>query len=866
MNSLPSSVTSFLAALAPALGNHLWQSTVFAAVAGVLTLVLKRNQARVHYWLWLAASLKFLFPFALLTELGSRMALPKHAASAQPGVTFVEEFSQAFAPAAAIASPVPMHSGLSPSQLVLFLVIAAWFAGAAVLLMLWFWRWRRVISATHNAKRVTSGREWEAMQRLVPGSPIPLLSSSSTLEPGIVGIFRPALVLPAGIADRLSDAQLEAIIIHELTHVRRRDNFTAALHMLVQGIFWFHPLLWWIGAQLIDERERACDEEVLTRGSDRQVYAEGILKVCEFYLEAPLACVAGVTGSNLKKRIEAIMIHRIAHKLELGKKLLLAALAAAALIVPVLFGLFHPAQGVAQSAQTTGSIPAGFESVFIQPNTTGKPMPPLKIVAGPDGDFVGFRFTGSSFLATHATLPMMLHIAYDVPNFQIMGGPDWVSREKYDVNAKFLNAMDDGKFMSLPLDERSKLMDQRRLMLQSLLADRFKLTLHHESRGVPVYSLVLAPGGAKMHEATPGDTYPAGIKVGGKPIGAGLARLKRGELTGQGISMGYLAQDLSANLGRQVFDNTGLRGHYDFTLQWTPGENKDDSAPFIAAMQEQLGLQLIAQTGPVDVIVIDRAEPAETVAASAAQSKPLLRQAQAQAAPPQDGVSITPKGVYDPNTPVRSRVFFKDGVAEFENVPLVGMLKVAYTLDDSQISGGPNWVASDLFDMTVKSATPLKGDALKSEVQKALTNGFKLAVHRELRPLPVYELLLGSNGSKLTPIRAEEPRGTEVLVEDGRIVGKGIRLKELVDYLQLRTGLPVVDRTRLNGVYDFSLNIPGEHRLRKLGAHNDNTALFRALSDQLGLEMQPRTDPVEVLVIDHAEPPTAGTNEMARAK
>ena len=112
---------------------------------------------------------------------------------------------------------------------------------------------------------------------------------------------------PRRIAERLGDEQVEAILAHELSHVRRRDNLAAALHMIVQALFWFHPLVWWVGARLVDERERACDEEVIRLGSEPQVYAESILKTCELYVESRLVCVAGVTGSDLKQRIEAIM-------------------------------------------------------------------------------------------------------------------------------------------------------------------------------------------------------------------------------------------------------------------------------------------------------------------------------------------------------------------------------------------------------------------------------------------------------------------------------------------------------------------------------------------------------------------------------
>ena len=95
-----------------------------------------------------------------------------------------------------------------------------------------------------------------------------LILSKSALEPGILGIFHPVLLLPAGISERLNNEQLDAILMHELCHVRRHDNVAAALHMLVEALCWFHPLIWWIGRRLVDERERACDEEVLKLGTD----------------------------------------------------------------------------------------------------------------------------------------------------------------------------------------------------------------------------------------------------------------------------------------------------------------------------------------------------------------------------------------------------------------------------------------------------------------------------------------------------------------------------------------------------------------------------------------------------------------------
>jgi bla regulator protein blaR1 len=849
-----------------ALGNHLWQSTVFAAVAALLTLLLRKNHARTRYWLWLAASLKFLLPFALLVTVGSRLQW-KQAPAQQSQVSIVmDQITQPFAPAGALDAPVilPRTAPRLAMRVLPLAALTIWCIGFAALLIFWSVRWRRITRAIRESKPLESGREVEMLRglernvRRARGTR--LVSGSAALEPGVVGIVHPVMFLPAGIAERLSDSQLSAVMMHELCHLRRRDNLAAVLHMLVESVFWFHPLVWWMGAQLIDERERACDEEVLALGGEPQAYAEGILKVCEFYLETPLVCVAGITGSNLKKRIEAIMIHRIAHKLELGKKFLLATIAAAALIAPVVFGLFHPAQSLAQSSDRTTTTTLGFESVFIQPNINGKPMPPFNIVAGPNENFVGFKFGNAEFRATHATLPQIIRVAYGVLDFQVTGGPDWINREKYDVNAKFLNGIEDAKFWSLPQDEQTSRMDQRRLELQALLADRFRLVVHHETRQLPVYSLTIAANGPKLQKASPGDAYANGMKRrDGVPSGAGLWVPQSGVLVGQGVSTGLLAAHLSNQIGRVIVDNTGLSGKYDFKLQWAPG--KDPSASLLSAMPEQLGLQLAPQTGPVEMIVIDRAEPAESVMGSANLMKPvsaqMSSQSDSQSSPTFASVSITPKGTADPKAVIRTRISQHNGNAEFENLSLKALLRVAFGVDGSQILG-PDWISSNLYDMTLTTGKQLHGNEFKQEFQQLLTNRFKIAVHRELHPLPVYELVIGSGGSKLVEVAPGTQQGSHFNADNGNVTATGVTMKQLVDFLQPQLGRPLLDKTGLNGNYDFAMTADNWHRTRKLNNGNDPQieALMRAVSEQLGLELKPANDPVEVLVIDHAEPVT----------
>jgi hypothetical protein len=177
----------------------------------------------------------------------------------------------------------------------------------------------------------------------------------------VVGIFRPVLVLPEGIAARMTPEQLNAILIHELCHVRRRDNLATAIYMIVESLFWFYPLVRWIGKQLINERERACDEEVLRLGNEPLVYAEGILNVCKCYLESPLQCASGVTGADLKKRIRAILKGHVAN-LSLTKKGILAVAGMWAVAMPLIIGMAtasHALQARSLTGTWQGAVRAG---------------------------------------------------------------------------------------------------------------------------------------------------------------------------------------------------------------------------------------------------------------------------------------------------------------------------------------------------------------------------------------------------------------------------------------------------------------------------------------------------------------------------
>ena len=203
------------------------------------------------------------------------------------------------------------------------------------------------------------------------------------------------------------------------------------------------------------------------------------------------------------------------------------------------------------------------------------------------------RYTGRCI-----TLWAIIYNAYEVRSFQDYppGLPAWGDKDKFDIEAK---SDDDttAAMEKLSMQERGNM---GRAMLQSLLADRFKLRVHYESKVQPVYDLVLAKGGFKLKP------LPADQKPGGMSGGPGMMII-------HGMPIAAFAHFLSqTNLaGRIVVDKTGLSGNYEIDLKWTPDDQQGtpDAGPtFFTALEEQLGLKLVPTKAPVDVLVIDHAE------------------------------------------------------------------------------------------------------------------------------------------------------------------------------------------------------------------------------------------------------------------
>jgi bla regulator protein blaR1 len=580
--------------IAPAMGNHLWQSTLLAGAVALLTLALRNNRAQIRYGLWLTASVKFLIPFSLLAGLGSYLGAPRVSATPKTGLYFaIEQVGQPFSHPTIAQLPEATSSTIQQSLLLLLpSLLVIWLCGFAAVLIVWWVRWRRIAAVLRQATPLHEGREVQALRRLERlgniFEPTAIFRSRWSLEPGIFGVAKPVLMWPQGLSERLEDEHLDAVLAHELLHIRRRDNLAAAIHMLVEAVFWFHPLVWWLGACLLNERERACDQAVLEAGGDRQVYAESILRVCKFCVGSPLVCVSGVTGADLKKRIILIMNERVARKLDFSRKLLLIAAALLAVCAPIAAGIFHSNPGgvVLRAQSSTPALPAN-AMVSITPDQSGSDRVALE--SGPD-----------EFLSKNASLLQVLRVAYGVEDDRVSGAPAWLQSEKYDVEVR------EGFSGVDVLEERFA---AQKRMLREILANRLKLALHRETHDLTVYALVVAQPGPKLHDSKPGNSNP-----NSRPNGI---HFEGDQLVAQAVPMGALLFHLSRQLHRTLLDETGLSGVYDFTLK-LPGEvplGIDNPVPpgwyepaVSAAIEQQLGLRLEAKTVPMEILVIDHVE------------------------------------------------------------------------------------------------------------------------------------------------------------------------------------------------------------------------------------------------------------------
>lgn len=591
--------------MSPAILNHLWQSTALIFAVALLTLAFRKNRAEVRYWLWWSASIKFLLPLTLLTTAASHIEIAPAAKLLPPAAAsaVIVEISQPFT----LDQPLPAPHDWMPAA------------------MLFMWALGVIGLA---AARIRSYLQVRAAVRdstpLPLDAAIPVRCTTTRMEPGVAGFWRPVLLLPAGIVERLTSSQLDAILAHEICHVRRRDNLTAAIHIIVETIFWFHPLVWWIGARLIEERERACDEAVIAAGGEPRDYARAIYNVCRFYVESPLTCISGVGGADVMKRMRAILTGAAVRDLNAMQKCWLVFGAAMVLAVPLVIGLMSARSLHAQAP----SAPTRFEVASIRPCQPGDSSGDGR-KGQKKGGGGGPSASPGTLITGCDTVESLIRSAYviyatgrlnrDPSNPPLEGGPGWIRTARYQIQAKAEGPPGAG-VMNGPL-------------LRTLLEDRFKVKVHRTTRDVPVYTMTVAKGGPHLTPFVEGSCKPIEFGSVPSPGDHDICRVlirQRGPnlaIEGRGVTLSEVVKLLYLVVDRPVIDRTAIQGRFDINVEFAPehapsafrppGDQpppqpataEEPTAPRIyTAFEEKLGLKLESAKGPREYVVIDHVE------------------------------------------------------------------------------------------------------------------------------------------------------------------------------------------------------------------------------------------------------------------
>jgi bla regulator protein BlaR1 len=418
-----------------ALIDHLWQSTLFCVAVGSITLMLRANGAAVRHALWMLASLKFLVPFSALYVVGAAAGLP----------TPVESPPLLFVMAAPVVSPAATLAAAPDYSAVGVGLFVAWFIGAAVVAARWFAGWR----AANSLMRAT---------RPAPGSPPDARVTDADVEPSVARVFDPVVLLPAALLGRLEPAQLRAVLAHERAHIARHDVLKDHAHRLVATLFWFHPLVWWIGRRLVDERERACDEAVLAHGHDPADYADGILAVCRHCAATPRIAYAGsgALAGDLTTRIRHILCDAPPAAVGLVKSLALLVGTMAAATVPLFAGaLDGDAHRRSLAATQAGQLADAIVVVSVADRAGRGTL-------AADAHEVVLR---------NYSLRELVALAYDVNKHQVMGGGVWLDSPRYDFRIEAAATVSEPESLE-PVALRG--------LVHKLLTSRFDLQIHTE--------------------------------------------------------------------------------------------------------------------------------------------------------------------------------------------------------------------------------------------------------------------------------------------------------------------------------------------------------------------------------------------------
>ena len=490
-------------------------------------------------------------------------------------------------PSVRVGLPIEVRAvvPIQPQTAWLRWTVAIWLFGASLLSvrLLGGWllaarlRWRMTRPAPIEWRQAVE----RLRSRLGVARAVGLRVSSLVQSPVVIGAWRPLILAPVGMLTGMPSAQVEALLIHELAHIRRHDYLVNLLQSVAEALLFYHPAVWWVSGHIRTERERCCDDAAVSVSGDVVGYVNALAELAGAR-SMRLAAVAA-NGGSVADRIARLLGEP---RPAVGKR---GTAAAAVLLAAAAFGVY--AQETPRPQFAAASVKPNTDN---PPNRMQRPMP------------------GGRYSARNANLLMIILTAYGIQKYQLIGGPTWMESEGFDIEAKADSNVNQAQLL---------------LMLQSLLADRFKLAVHRETKELPVYDLTAAKG---TFDPPPPDEHgcepldPTAPPHPG-PIPCGFPRIgMSGSLDAGKMTMAQLVYTLAMIVGRPVIDQTGFKGTFDLHLKFAPDQaarglpggglsaapaDPDPSRPNIMeALREQLGLKLTSSKGPVEVLVIDHAE------------------------------------------------------------------------------------------------------------------------------------------------------------------------------------------------------------------------------------------------------------------
>jgi len=555
--------------------NSLWQA---AALAVLVWLVLK--------WLRVNAATRCVIWWAMLIVLIVLPVAPRFTMLERPSQSAANRSNRSAATPAGWY-PMPAEVELPPAIVTLpekpvakwpLIVVAVWVG-------VFLFRLGRVVQSylyLRGVKRKSMPSDFPLPD---VGRRARVLISSDIASPMAVGFLHPAIILPEDLADGMTRAELDQIVLHEAAHLARRDDWWNLIARLLGAALALHPVAWWILRQIEYEREAACDDWVVARTGAARLYAETLAHIVELTWangdsRRSEALASGVFGhgSRIGERIETL--------LEAGRqfspRVSIMRVAAGVFLLLLLAGAGSLAPRWIAFAKTPASQPEtetrmAFEVASIKPNPSEENRTPHSNKENPGG--IDYKYISISDL---------IRKAFSIKtNFQLIL-PRGYQQKPWEIAAK------------APANSR---MQDFPLMLRSLLADRFHLAFHHETREMQVYELVVAKGGSKLKEVD-----PPGGGIGGNRTADGMLHVK------DNTTLATLATFLTEELRMPVIDKTSLQGIFDIDFEYQQMETAAPSgggAPVLPgptifdALEKTLGLKLVQKKDPVEVLVVD---------------------------------------------------------------------------------------------------------------------------------------------------------------------------------------------------------------------------------------------------------------------